>query len=496
MSVAVVVVLAALIATRILLIATSYDVVANWEEPVFLFSATELPEAGWQHLFDFQDDLNHGASLPLIVIAVFWVKLFGTSLVLLKGIAIVWSVLTLLALIVVAWRFFSPSTALVLALLYTFASPALARLNVTLVGSHPESVLPCTLLLGAYMEWQRRQAGGRSPRWLAFVVGALAGLSLWTAYVSLMWLAAIGLDWLSRRRQTAVPHCLSPAFRVAPYGFCGLLLGFSPWLIQNLWLRPHGAWLWRSDALSSTAPLLVVGTASSFGFGTWLDTLVCASCLLALLLATARILGQVSSTTREQLPIVLAAWFGLLLLCLARPPAQEGWYGSRFFIPEQVGLFWVVAFLLTGRWRTSVLAITVTAAAVLGIAGMLPLMERGNSYSPDLSRDRSEGCMVFGAAALPRAGTSSAAVADLERIGEARCRQRAFAGLGWGLAERVIGNGDFGMVRADLNRLTPGMRREACGGFYFVMAKRPGATPAAFDAARREVASLCETSGR
>ena len=566
--VAAAVLLVVFVIARVTVITTSYDAVANWEEPVFLFSATELPQVGWQHLFAHQDDLNHGGSLPLIVLCAAWVKLFGTSLAVLKGVAVLWSALTLVALMAVAWRFYSPQAAMLLGALYTCASPALARMNVTLVGSHPESVLPCTLLLGVYLELQRRQKIGGSRRWWGFALGLLAGLSLWMAYVSLMWVAALGLSsmvagiaskndssgqllppfpkggegdsarwnlpllpslkkrgqpivvhppfpkegqgdsarWhltllpsLKKRGHLVYPHPVVPkttpnARRQSPVVLFGFLVGVSPWLVQNVWLRPHGAALWRRDALASTSPRLIAGLGESFGFGSWLDATVCLGCLVALLIATVRLIRADALARQPGLPSVLAAWIGLALLAAARPPAQEGWYGARFFVPEQVALFWCVAFLAGDAerpiWRVGVFIV----AACLGLTGLWPLVNSGNSYVANATGDREKGCGVYGLAELPRAGDIATAVRDLERIKADGCRARAFGGLGWGIAGQALESNDYsGAARIIAEAIPVRWRKNACGGYYFMVLKNPEVTAAVRDIALAAVKPVCES---
>src|SRR6185369_15427002 len=67
----------AFVGSRVALLRTSYDVNQNWEEPVFLFSATELQRDGLHRIFDHQDDLNHGGSVVLLLLAVPWVAVVG-----------------------------------------------------------------------------------------------------------------------------------------------------------------------------------------------------------------------------------------------------------------------------------------------------------------------------------------------------------------------------------------------------------------------------------
>lgn len=142
--------------SRAALLVISYDSVSNWEEPAFLFGATELLDVGLGNIFDYRDDLNHGSSVALLALAVPWVGMFGTSLVTLKALAVVWSTLALAAMMAVARRYFSANCALLVGLFYATLSPTLARLDVTLVGSHPEALLPYAIAAGAYLESVRR----------------------------------------------------------------------------------------------------------------------------------------------------------------------------------------------------------------------------------------------------------------------------------------------------------------------------------------------------
>ncbi len=212
---------------RIGLLLTSYDANKNWEEPVFLFSATELARDGLTHIFDHQDDLNHGGSVLLLLLAVPWVSLVGTSLLALKGVAVLWSALTVGALIVVAWRYCSPTVGLLLGIFYTALSPTLARINITLVGSHPEALLPCTVALACHFEAVRRRTRGLpSNGWVAGALGCACGVAMWVAYISAMFVAPLLLIQLMliRKWQDRAALCI------------GLLAGAAPWIWQNVWL--------------------------------------------------------------------------------------------------------------------------------------------------------------------------------------------------------------------------------------------------------------------
>ena len=97
-----------------------------------------------QDVVEFQ---CHGGSVVLLLLAVPWVRVLGTSLVTLKGVAILWSTLTLCAFVAVGWRYFSPRVGLLWGVLYFALSPTAARLNVTLVGSHPAAMQSLELMV-------------------------------------------------------------------------------------------------------------------------------------------------------------------------------------------------------------------------------------------------------------------------------------------------------------------------------------------------------------
>jgi hypothetical protein len=502
LSVAAAIALVALfVASRVALLITSYDVNVNWEEPVFLFSGLELARDGLRHVFDHQDDLNHGGSVALLVLAVPWISTVGTSLLTLKGLEIVWSALTLIAFLVLGWRHWSPRVALFFGLCFVLASPTLARLNVTLVGSHPESLLPAALALSAYRTWARcRRQGADEPAWAAFLLGLWSGLAVWISYVAALFVVPA----------LAMRVASGGGWRRRAFVGAGLLVGALPWSVQNLWLRPHGAGLWRAhltaDAprdLGRDAGRLLVELAASFGWSPPGGELLLAACGAALLaLTVALVVGRGGEGTNDRamlVPFVAAPYVGFAMLLAARisPSPGEGYYYDRFYVALQVAFFWVLALALDDlARRTSAMVVTGAAVAVAAgaLAGQVQLLDRGTSYTPDLAKDRERGCLVFGLAECDRSPDWASAIARLASIRDRPCRTRAFGGLGWGIANEFLARRDVGAAKATLESIPDeGLRWASCGGFHFLVTKAPvsSLTPADYAAAWAEIQTVC-----
>ena len=435
-------ILVVFVISRAALLITSYDANRNWEEPVFLFSATELQREGVSHIFEHQDDLNHGGSLVLLLLAVPWISLFGTSLVALKGVAILWSALTLCVLMGVAWRYFSVTVALLLGLFYLGLSPTLARINVTLVGSHPEALLPCTLALGFYLDVvQRRTARTLSSAWVIAASAFTSGLALWVAYLSAMFVVPLFL--------------LQALFLRSKRGWAlvGLLLGVAPWIYQNVWLHPRAAGMWLAHLGGTRMPAMgwlhtIEELAGSFGYrgvGGLLLVLVCMAAWLVIVAGLWRMPGNRPRphAVLAVLPLLLAPLLGLALLAYAAIPEypNEGYFHYRFFIPLQVSLFWLLAIAidwLTMWFGRRVLIIAMAAAVFSGIWGQAPLYATGNHYQSELEHDRGEGCAIYGLAEWGRSQAVPEVLQRLSRLTGEHCRDRAFGGFGWGLASRYL----------------------------------------------------------
>jgi hypothetical protein len=492
------VILAAFIASRTLLVSTSFDAVYNWEEPVFLYSALELRAHGITNVLDHQDDLSHGGSVPLLLLAMPWTALFGTSLEALKGVAILWAALTLVALMVVGARLVSVPFGLVVGLLWAGLSPHDAALHTTLVGSHPESILFMTLATGAYLD-SRRHSDADLFRTLA--VGVAGGLALWCSYLTAPLVAALvaAKAWTHRGARTLGALAT------------GLVIGASPWILQNLWLRPHGAGQWtaRIDHFHSVTAHAWGVTESatrvveSFGLGRVPGTIALAvlAFLGALALSThARPAGR-GTTSYAALPVATAIVGTFVALWLAMPARVpgEGYYYARFFVPLHFELYWLSA-LGIERLRTTVdrRVWVIAAAAILAvwIIGHARLYGTGNDYVADERRDYLAGCTVFGHAELDRARTAEVAVSRLEAISDSECATRALVGYGWAVVSRYTRRLDMDAFSQAIEAAAPGGRlapvcagaRQMLDGYYEDAMDEDARTAAAY-----RLEALCAT---
>ena len=473
------------LASRIALLITSYDANSNWEEPVFLFSAGELARDGIGQVFDHQDDLDHGGSVLLLLLAVPWLTLTDSGLPGLKGVSILWSALTLCALMGVAWRYFSPRTGLLLGAFFTILSPTIARLNITLVGSHPEAVLPSVLALAAYLEWARRDpSGAEAAPWLAALTGLLCGIALWTSYLSATFVFPL---LLFRGTRIRVP-------RAALALLAGLLAGALPWFYQNLWLRPHGALQWMQHlSVCETPPTpgttlvessgVLTELVESFGLGEVTGAAVAALGALSALAFTAALLRpawrkQIGTPSLALAPILAAPVLGLgLVAILARPMyPDEGYFHYRFFALLQVALFWNLALALD---RAAVRAREPVAALVAGLllagcAGQARLYGAGNHYDGDVERDRVLGCSVFALAEWDRADDRSHSVAQLARLHGWECRDQALRTFGGRLSRQALADGELDELVAFLRAVRDTeVRRSLCAGAAYWLHRIP-----------------------
>jgi len=466
---------AVFVASRVALLLTSFDQNQNWEEPVFLFSALDLQRVGATHIFDYQDDLSHGGSLPLILLAIPWLAVGGTGLLWLKGIAIAWSTATLVGLLFVAWRYFSPRAAVYAGALFTLASPTLARLNVTLVGSHPEATLPCLAALAFYLEWAVRsgKADTRSEvRW-AVALGVASGIASWMSLMAVPWVAPLVIGRIvgaRRRLLTCVTLTLA------------LFAALTPWFMQNMALRPHGALQWTSRIQDENGTLLAriaamaahlagsLGTGQIAGLG--LLTLLVGAATLVLYFVPAR--AQISDGPWVMGALYVPPALTFLALALVAPSrdANESYYYARFFATLQTQLFLLGAVALAALTSVAraVPDLFLGVAVTIGASILVSLLGAGNSYTADLTGDLDRGCHVYGAAEYARSGSPERGMERLRQLPDRRCRDQAWSGFGWGVGGRYAQSGNLAeMLEAVEDARALASAQALCGGIFFVL---------------------------
>ncbi len=488
----------AFVASRAFLLLTSSERIRNWEEPVFLFSALRVQDEGWARVWDYQDDLNHGGSVPLILAGALWLHWVEPSVLALKWVVLVWWTITFAVFLWAVWSIFSPRAAVAGALLWVGASADFARLQVTLVGSHPEAVLPA-LLGTVWLAGALREKKPSPARWI--LIGTAAATATWMSYLSVGWSAALCAGALFTK---------GPRWRRVFALAVGFALGALPWLYQNVYLRPHGALLWvRRVGVSETRGAAPDTRLDVLGMLTQLpDSLgqaVNGSLLIAALVGFAALPFLVWSHRQWRIlvgrvpamvPVLaLAAVGSACVLAIGRiPPVPgEGYYYSRFFVPLLVLLF-----LLSGAGLDMAALALGRGCHYAGAAGLLavsafnlaPLYGQGVA-APSFREEYLRGCLVYGVAEFSRAGSPERAVANLARFEDVECRRRAFGGLGWGLADAYIATRSPEPALRLLAAIAdPNLRGAACGGMRFVLTRSPRvAPPAPFPS---ELERLCQ----
>lgn len=465
------------LASRWLLVQTSYAAHAHWEEPVFLFSGIRLLEEGLGSVWDYQDDLSHGGSLPLLVLAAGAVAAFGPSMMALKAVVIAWSTAGFLLLLSAVRNAWGSRATLVCGVLLLILSPNLARLQVTLVGSHPEALLPAA----AALWWFAKNRGTSEPlNRSSFLLGMFAANAIWMSITLAPWMVAlliVGGLGTARRWQQGVSLLL------------GALLGGAPWIYQNLYLRPHGATLWvqrlgrGAGDVEGPPPLggMLAFLPESWGLGEAGAAVTVLAVVAWLALASALRLEPLPAqrSPRFGLALLLSSVLTALSLALAhlRPVADEGYYFARFFAPLQVQLL-LVAGLAVDAWAVRLggwLRILASIGAVAaGLYAFLPLLYLGGEV-PQQDVLLRRGCLVFGNAEYARSGDARRAVLRLLRLSDTSCRDLACTGLGWALADEYVATASAeGAQRALEAAGTTSCAHKICGGLHFVLARRPG----------------------
>ena len=117
---------------------------------------------------------------------------FGTSLWVLKGLALAWTLATVLLWVLVLDRVFGWRAALAGGLAYVFLPPSFQMVDVTILGSHGETIL---FIMATLWFLVTRKASLLEHRRQAFVFGALMGLGFLFSMQFLAVLPALIIAW-------------------------------------------------------------------------------------------------------------------------------------------------------------------------------------------------------------------------------------------------------------------------------------------------------------
>ncbi|MEE8581888.1 MAG: glycosyltransferase family 39 protein, partial [Myxococcota bacterium] len=405
----------------------------------------------------------------------------GVGLPMLKIAALIFSGGTLLALYVVARRFFGRGAGLLAALAYVAGPPLVAFWGVCLMGFHSESVLPSLLLTHLTLSLvAERERNARA--WLG--VGLLVGLNLWFTPIAAIAVAACGLTLLALR---GVPRP-----RELAWGAAGATIGLLPWLAYNVtheWagigrvlelfgLRPardlfrsQSLWPRTVELLTRTPTEGLLDPAGELVGSVWRPLLFAAVLLpaAAALIASARRTLRALAGPRwrggvdDPARLELVFWLYLVLFSV-------GYLVSRFtleldprpiafrlLVPPAVFAIVLVA-ISGGHW----LAARGKRRMVGGLAAGVALMALAASTATLAVRheveggapERSLGYLVLGRLAqrkYPR--PIERALAEVRPVQRQQDRAYARFGIGWGLVEDYEQGGSLDELRSTLARL-------------------------------------------
>lgn len=215
------------VAHRAAILRWAFDRTFFWEETYRLLVTAAL-RGHWRiPLLDLQADPYAGGSLVLPLLAVPMTAVFGTSVMTLKWVALLWSAAGLVVWMILVDRYFGWRVATTFGICFVFAPPLFVIYNLVAMGSHAETVtLSAVQCLLAF----RYIYDGRRSMLALAGWGAFAGVSAWFTYVSAVTFGVCVA--------TALVAGALPPRRWAPLAGA-FLVGFSPWVVANL--RSGGA---------------------------------------------------------------------------------------------------------------------------------------------------------------------------------------------------------------------------------------------------------------
>ena len=477
--------LALFAATRLPVLVTSSRALFYWEETVPLLVARELLAGPRLPLLEYEATHYQGGPIVTALLAVPAVFFRGTSLTALKLVPLAFAAGALALWTSVLRRLFGRGAAALFVLLYCFAPPAFVLFNFLAIGTHPESVLFSALLVWLAVRLLEDAGDGRVRA--GFVFGCAAGFGLWYDYATAVTLAALVPLALTLRADVA---------RTLPTLAGGFVVGFSPWIYYNVTHPLQGLVKVREvfaggggGHLAATLANLPRSLVELTSFGPALALSARAWSLayatgLALGVAAAGVASRAhrapSPSGRGRLLVIGATLlqpaltFAVYLASSLPAEVLPGAFPFRVRV-----LVFMYPFLFAGaavglaewlRERGTVRLVALLAAAALlgsGAVAWGTLLGRGR-LAHSSTELQEIGCMTFGFYAVQKYPRDpSRGARDLAALHGGRCRDRAFAGLGWGALVVHAEAGRADETVAAFGVLPSAWRAKALEGFAY-----------------------------
>ncbi len=216
--------------TRIAILLTCIGCSFQFEQRHMGMIAKEIIEGLDLPLLEYQHTSYGGGTLLEGIATVPFFLIFGKNLFALKLTPLLFSTATLVVLFLFVYKYFNKRTAVIMSLLFTFASPIWINNTLAGQGSHTENILFTVIALFLFYEIIFNQ---KKRLVYYFWLGFVSGLGTYWVYTFLVTLAAIFIIWLAHDRKLFL--------RRGFYVFCiGFLIGMLPWFMYNLSSRFNG----------------------------------------------------------------------------------------------------------------------------------------------------------------------------------------------------------------------------------------------------------------
>lgn len=192
--------------------------------------AKEIIRGPAMPLFEYADNYRWGGLVIGTLAAPFFI-LFGESLIVLRSVAMLFSLATLILLYVFLYKFFDKKTAVLTALLFILSPPNYTKMSLICWGSYTEinffSILAIYVFYRIFFIREIKPRQVLINQLLYALFGIIAGFALFYDYLILPTLFSCILFWFVLDRRFF--------FKKNFYIFLGsFIIGFSPWFYYNL----------------------------------------------------------------------------------------------------------------------------------------------------------------------------------------------------------------------------------------------------------------------
>ncbi|MFT6107128.1 MAG: hypothetical protein ACJA2W_000031 [Planctomycetota bacterium] len=356
---------------------------------------------------DYQQGHFQGGTLLTIFLAMLSFLSFGESPFTMRLPNLLFDGVTVAFLFLLVDRLVSRRAAWVAGVLAAIPSPGYAMVSAIVWASHAEANAFAMALLWV---WYRTVFTGRAgeadspkPRYRAeFLLGVLAGFSIWFHYGLLVWLAVMLVTEFARSPRS----WFRPSMGVRVLGF---LVGLAPWWnynVRNDWLglgvygkSAGGHFQTSAETMRETFERLITHFLPHSlylpewgGAGPvleWLFYVLGAAAWIALSIQEVRTWRRTGSPT-PLLAVVLYPLLWTVLYTFGTFHGQDWWVsGYRYMLPLHP-IAWISVGVVLSRFRLHVDTAATAVAVVVFLAGIVTFLEpaaispnwRGPGYNP------------------------------------------------------------------------------------------------------------------